>query len=105
MTISLNESNFEATIKSADNKDQVLLVDFWAPWCGPCNALTPTINQLNEEGRRVYKVNVEEESELSNEYNISSIPALIFFKNGRVVKRVLGLQQKSQIESMFEELE
>jgi len=82
-----------------------LLVDFWAPWCGPCNALTPTIDQLNEEGYGVYKVNVEEESDLASEYSISSIPALVFFKDGKVVKKILGLQQKNQIEDTFKELE
>lgn len=105
MAIGLNSSNFEATINSADNQGKVLLVDFWAPWCGPCNALTPTIDQLNEEGYGVYKVNVEEESELASEHSISSIPALVFFKDGKVVKKILGLQQKNQIEDTFKELE
>jgi thioredoxin 1 len=105
MAIGLNSSNFEATINSADNQGKVLLVDFWAPWCGPCNALTPTIDQLNEEGYGVYKVNVEEESDLASEYSISSIPALVFFKDGKVVKKILGLQQKNQIEDTFKELE
>lgn len=105
VAVGLNESNFKATISSADNQGKVLLVDFWAPWCGPCNALTPTIDQLNEEGHRVYKVNVEEESDLASEYSISSIPALVFFKDGKVVKKILGLQQKNQIEDTFKELE
>jgi thioredoxin 1 len=105
MTINLNESNFESTVKSADNQGKVLLVDFWAPWCGPCNALTPILNELSDEEFKVYKVNVEEEASLADEFNVSSIPALVFFKNGMISKRVMGLKNKEEILQIFKELE
>jgi thioredoxin 1 len=77
-----------------------VLVDAWAPWCGPCLKLGPTIEELAEEyeGRAVVgKLNVDEASDIARQYNISSIPALLFFRNGKEVDRIEGIQPKAEI--------
>ena len=96
----INESNFEAEVSQSD---EVVLVDFWAPWCTPCNMLTPVLEELSDK-YTVGKVNVDEEKELSVKYSISAIPALKFFKNGEVVKSLVGMQSKEEIIAAFEEL-
>ncbi len=92
--IHLTDSNFKEEIK--DYKG-VALVDFWAPWCGPCQMVGPTIEELASEyeGKiKVGKVNVDEESTLSSEYEIMSIPAVFLFKDGEVVETLIGGQSK-----------
>lgn len=92
----VNDANF-AEIISANS---AVLVDFWATWCGPCRALGPTIEEIaNEyEGRAfVGKCNVDENSELAGQFRIMSIPALLFFKDGKLVDRLVGAQPKANI--------
>jgi thioredoxin 1 len=96
----LNESNFEEEVLKSEKP---VLVDFWAPWCGPCNALFPTMEAL-AENHSVGKVNIDENSELATTYEISSIPALLFFKDGKVAKKLVGIQQQAALEKVFEEL-
>lgn len=77
-----------------------VLVDFWAPWCGPCKALTPTIHKLAEEleGKvKVAKVNIDESPEIAGKYSIMSIPTLLIFVNGSVSDQMIGLVQKDKI--------
>ena len=86
------------------NYEGVVLVDFWAPWCGPCQALGPTIEALagEYEGKaKVGKVNVDEEPDLASEYGITSIPTLIIFRDGRVIDQVTGVTSKASIERML----
>lgn len=92
----VNDANFAEIISS----NSAVLVDFWATWCGPCRALGPTIEEIaNEyEGRAfVGKCNVDENSELTGQFRIMSIPALLFFKDGKLVDRLVGAQPKANI--------
>ena len=77
-------------------------MDFWASWCMPCKMLTPVIEELAEEaeGYKVGKVNVDEEPELARQYNVMSIPTVLVFKGGQVVKQSVGVQPKEALEDM-----
>ena len=87
--------------------DVPVLVDFWAPWCGPCKKLGPILDDVAAElGERakIVKVNVDEERELGTAFQIMSIPTMIFFKSGEAVAQVTGVQPKSTIVSKLESL-
>ena len=97
--LNLDDSNFAQTI----NKYPLLLVDFWAPWCGPCRMMSPIINQVGKEyiGKLVVgKVNVDENPNISGQFGISSIPTLILFKRGQAVNNIIGSVSKSRIDEM-----
>ncbi len=90
----LTESNFQDTIKN----NEVVLVDFYADWCGPCQALHPILEALDSEfeGKAVIsKINVDKNPELSQQFEVRSIPALLYFKNGEMVSKQNGLQPKN----------
>lgn len=90
--IHLTDSTFEEEILKYNG---TALVDFWAPWCGPCNALTPAIEELGKQydGKaKIAKVNVDEERELAEKYMIMSIPCVMVFKDGQVVDTLIGLR-------------
>ena len=90
--IELNSNNFEETVKKG-----VSLVDFWAPWCGPCRMLAPIIDELAKEfeGKaNICKVNSDTEEELGAKYGIRSIPTILFMKNGEVVDQMIGASPK-----------
>lgn len=90
--IELNSTNFEETVKKG-----VSLVDFWAPWCGPCRMLAPIIDELAKEfeGKaNICKVNSDTEEELGAKYGIRSIPTILFMKNGEVVDQMIGASPK-----------
>jgi len=92
--IEVTKENFDVV------KEGAVLVDFWAPWCGPCRMLGPVIEELagEFEGRaKVCKINCDEEQDLAAEYGIRSIPALLFFKDGKVVEQMVGAQPKQVI--------
>ena len=100
--IVLTEKNFEEEVL---NSDKPVLVDFWATWCMPCRMLAPTIAKIAEEQEgtiKVGKIDVDEEPELAAKYGIASIPTLMVFKGGQVVKSSVGVQSKPMIEAMFE---
>jgi len=97
--LNLDDSNFAQTI----NKYPLLLVDFWAPWCGPCRMMSPIIDQVGKEyiGKLVVgKVNVDVNPNISGQFGISSIPTLILFKRGQAVNNLIGSVSKSRIDEM-----
>lgn len=99
MELKLTKANFEELVLRADKP---VLVDFWAPWCMPCRMLAPTIEEMAEEAQgRAYvgKINVDEEGELAMKYGVRSIPTLIIFRNGQEVERMVGVQDKEDIET------
>ena len=99
MALNLNKDNFEQSISNG-----VALVDFWAEWCGPCKMQLPIIEEFSSEmeGKAtVGKVNVDEQLELAQSFGIQSIPTLILFKDGKPVKKLIGLHSK---ESLYEEV-
>ncbi len=94
--IVINKDNFENEVL---NSDVPVLVDFWASWCGPCQMLSPIVDQVATEHTdfKVGKVNTDDEMDLAMRFNISSIPCLIVFNGGKEVKRSVGLISKEQI--------
>lgn len=97
--LNLDDSNFSQTI----NKFPLMLVDFWAPWCGPCRMMSPLIDQIGKEymGKLVVgKVNVDENPTISRQFGISSIPTLILFKRGQAVDKIIGSVSKNKIDEM-----
>lgn len=90
----LRKSNFFETIRSTS---EPILVDFWAPWCGPCRAIAPELEALAQTGKSVAKVNVDEEPELAQEFGVQSIPNLIVFKDGRPVRQLIGFHDRQEL--------
>ena len=99
--MNITKSNFEAEVM---NSDKPVLIDFWAPWCGPCRMLSPIIAEIAEEYGdkvKVCKVNVDEEDELASSFSVMSIPTLIVIKEGKAVNSVTGVRPKEQIVGML----
>ncbi len=94
--IEISEENFEEEVLKSELP---VLVDFWAPWCGPCRMMGPIVDEISEEilELKVCKVNVDDASELARKYDIESIPTLIYFKNGEVRATMIGLRTKQDI--------
>lgn len=96
----LTDSNFDAIIK----KNALALIDFWAPWCGPCRALAPTIDELcREYAGKIFigKLNVDENPQTAELFQVFSIPTLVLMKNGKEVDRIVGLVPKNRIEAVI----
>ena len=96
----ITKDNFEEEVIQSDIP---VLVDFWAPWCGPCKMLLPVVEQLAEEvtNAKICKVNVDEEPELAARYRVMTIPTLIVFKGGEVVGNSVGVKSKTAILEML----
>lgn len=104
MSLILDESNFESEVL---NSTIPVVVDFWAPWCGPCRSMAPIIDDLAKEfeGRvKVGKVNVDENRTLAGSYSVMSIPTLIIFKAGKVEDKLVGYTPKASLVKKFDSL-
>ncbi|BDD41882.1 thioredoxin [Streptococcus ruminantium] len=99
----ITDTNFEA-----ETQEGVVIVDFWAPWCGPCRMQAPILEQLAEEVSedelRIYKMDIDENPNIASQFGILSIPTLLFKKDGQVVKQVAGVHTKEQIKAILAEI-
>lgn len=102
MALEINDSTFETIVKQSD---KLVVLDFWAQWCGPCRQVAPIIDELAlEYDSRVVigKVNVDESTEITSQYSIRNIPTVLFIKNGELVDKLVGAQSKSKFVDIIE---
>lgn len=104
MALEITDSNFKQEIEEYKG---VAMVDFWAAWCGPCQAAGPIVTELQEEVKekaKIGKINVDENQEVASKYGVMSIPTFIFFKDGKEADRKVGLQSKEAMKETIEAL-
>lgn len=98
----ITDSNFQAEVVEHETPT---LVDFWAPWCGPCRLVSPVLEQIDgeREDMRVVKLNVDENQQTAAQFGVMSIPTMILFKNGRAIHQIIGALPKQRIESQLDD--
>ncbi|MGO0122992.1 thioredoxin [Desulfothermobacter acidiphilus] len=104
MVLEVNERNFEAEVLQSN---LLVMVDFWAPWCGPCQSMAPVVEEVAQEyaGRlKVAKLNVDQNMSLAQRYGIRGIPTLLFFRGGKVIAQEVGYTPKESLVSMVNRL-
>ena len=99
--VTITNANFTSEVLESDKK---VLVDFWAPWCGPCRMVSPIVDEIAGEtdSVKVCKINIDEQPQLAAQYGVMSIPTLMVFENGDVVEKAVGARNKSFILQMLE---
>lgn len=100
-TLNINDENFQ---KEVMESEKPVLLDFWAPWCGPCRMVSPVIDEVagEIEGVKVVKINVDEQPAIAGKFGVMSIPTLVVIKNGKVVDSSVGVKPKEHIIKMLE---
>jgi thioredoxin 1 len=98
----LSDQNFDAEVLQSG---EPVLVDFWAPWCGPCRMIAPVVEELAAEnsGVKIGKINIDDSPSTAATYGVSSIPTLMIFKNGEVVDRFVGVQPKKRLQEALDQ--